>query len=176
MSRRDGPVVQLNTREDLLNTIRGLRAEIERVVAEAGEERAAQPGTFEDLSLKDVIAHLTGWRLVTAARLEAGLRHEEPIFPWPDTYDEEHDTDGINQWFYEQNRDKSLAAVMADSNATFDRVEQAIAEMPEGDLLQPNRFNWLHWSDEGLGPAVVRGSYGHYHEEHEPAIRDWLAT
>ena len=169
-------MVQLNTREDLLTTIRGLRAEIDRVVAEAGEARAVQPGSFEDLSLKDVIAHLTGWRIVTAARLEAGLRHEEPIFPWPDTYDEEHDTDGINQWFYEQDRDKSLAAVMADSNATFDRVERAIEMMPEDDLFQPDRFDWLHWTEEGLGPAVVRGSYGHYYEEHEPAIREWLAS
>ena len=166
---------QLNTREALLDTVRGLREDLEHVVAEAGEQRAVQAGSFEELSLKDVIAHLTGWRLVTAARLEAGLRHEEPAFPWPDTFSEEHDTDAINRWFYERSRDKSLAEVMAESNDTFDRVEQAIATMPEDDLLQPNRFAWLYWTKEGLGPAVVRGSFGHYYEEHEPAIRAWLA-
>ncbi len=166
---------QLNTREALLDTMRGLREEIDRVVAAAGEERAIQPGSFEELSLKDVIAHLTDWRLVTAARLEAGLRGEEPVFPWPSHLDEEHAVDEINRWFYETSRDKSLAEVMADSNATFDRVEQAIASMPEDDLLQPGRFSWLYWTKEGLGPAVVRGSYGHYHEEHEPSIREWLA-
>ncbi len=162
---------QLNTREDLLKTVRGLREEIERVVSEAGDERAVAPGSFEHLSLKDVVAHLTGWRLVTAARLEAGLRHEEPRFPWPDHFSEEHETDAINQWFYEQNKDKSLDEVMHESRDTFDRVERAIAEMQEDDLLGPNRFEWLYWTQEGLGPAVVRGSYGHYHEEHEPAIR-----
>lgn len=166
---------ELNTREALLTTMRELRAEIDRVVAEAGAERAVQPGSFDEFSLKDVIAHLTGWRQMTAARLEAGLNHEEPVVPWPDHFDEEHDTDGINAWFYEQNRDKSLAEVIAESNDTFDRVERTIATMPEDDLLGPSRFEWLSWTNEGLGPAVVRGSYGHYHEEHEPAVREWLA-
>lgn len=156
--------------------MRGLREEIERVVDEAGEERAVQPGSFDDLSLKDVVAHLTGWRVVTAARLEAGARGEEPTFPWPSNLDEEHDIDEINQWFTDTSRDKSLAEVMADSRATFERVEQAITAMPEDDLLTPGRFAWLDWTDNALGPAVVRGTYGHYHEEHEPAIRAWLAS
>jgi hypothetical protein len=158
----------------LLETVRGLRESLDQVVATAGEERAIQPGSFDDLSLKDVIAHLTGWRLMTAARLEAGLHHREPIVPWPADFDEEHDLHEINRWFYEQSRDKSLAEVMADSNATFDRIEQAIAAMPEDDLLQPNRFSWIGWTDEGLGPAVVRGSYGHFHGEHGD-IQTWLA-
>ncbi|HEX5164551.1 MAG TPA: ClbS/DfsB family four-helix bundle protein, partial [Thermomicrobiales bacterium] len=138
---------QFNTRQALLDTIRELRTEIDQVVASAGEDRATQPGSFEDLSLKDVIAHLTGWRVVTAARLEAGLRHQEPTYPWPDhLQDDDIDTGGvddINHWFYEQSRDKSLAEVMAESNDTFDRVERAIAAMPDDDLFTPDRFAWL---------------------------------
>jgi hypothetical protein len=166
-------MTQLTTREELLTTVRELREAIERDVAEAGEERAVQPGTFEDLSLKDVVAHLTAWRLMTAERLEAGLRREPPVAPWPDSFDEE-DTDAINQWFFEQNRDKSLDQVMKESRETFDRVERAIEQMPDDDLFQPSRFDWVHWTDEGLGPAVVRGSWSHYHEEHETDIRSWL--
>src|SRR3990172_2159359 len=92
---------QLNTRAALLDALRGLRDDIERVVAAAGEERMEQPGSFGELTLKDVIAHLTGWRQVTAARLEAGLRNEEPVFPWPAQLDEDHHTDEINRWYYE---------------------------------------------------------------------------
>lgn len=163
---------QLNTREDLLNTIRALHVEIERDVAEAGEERAIQPGNFEDLSLKDVIAHLTGWRWRTVARLEAGLSGGEPEVHWPAHLNEDDHTDEINNWFYETNRDKPLADILAESRETFDRVERAIAALPEDDLFQPNRFPWL----EGytLGPAVVEGTYEHYHIDHEPEIRDWL--
>jgi hypothetical protein len=172
---RSRVVEQLNTRSALLDTVRGLREEIDRVVAAAGEARLQQPGSFDELSCKDVIAHLTGWRLATAARLEAGLRDEAPVFPWPAQLNEEHDLDAINRWFYETDRDKPLAQVLDESRRTFERVERAIAEMSEEALFGPGRFAWLNWTQDGLGPAVVRGTFDHYHEEHEPEIRAWLA-
>jgi hypothetical protein len=165
----------LNNRGALLETVRGLREELDRVVTEAGAERIEEAGSFGDWTFKDVIAHLTGWRQVTAARLEAGLRHEEPVFPWPAGLDEEDNVDAINNWFYEASRDKPLAEVLRESEEAFARVEQAIEAMPEEDLLGPGRFAWLHWTDEALGPAVVRGTHGHYHGEHGPTIREWLA-
>jgi hypothetical protein len=165
---------QLNTRAGLLEAVGRLREELDRVIAEADEERIEQPDRFGDWSLKDVIAHLTGWRLVTAARLEAGLRHEEPAFPWPSHFDEADGPHEINRWFYETNRDKPLADVLSESRETFERVELAIASMPEDDLLMPGRFAWLYWTEEALGPAVVRGSMNHYYSEHEPSIRAWL--
>ena len=164
----------LKTREDLLNVVSGLRADLDAAIAEAGEERTIQPGSFEELSFKDLIAHLTGWRLVMAARLEAGLRHEEPVFPWPDDFDEAEDLHEINRWFFETNREKPLHQVIAESNATFLRVERAIAAMPEEDLLESGRFDWLFWTGEALGPAVVRGTLNHYRIEHEPDILAWL--
>jgi hypothetical protein len=164
----------LNSRAALLETVRGLREELDRVVAASGAERIEQPGSFGEWTFKDVITHLTGWRQVTAARLEAGLHCTEPTFPWPAHLSEEHDVDAINRWFYERSRDKPLAEVLHESRDSFERVERALAEMPEDDLLMPGRFSWVHWTDEGLGPAVVRGTYGHYHEEHEPSIRAWL--
>ena len=161
------------SRAALLATMRGLRADLDRVIAEAGAARIAQPGSFGELSFKDLVAHLTGWRLRTAARLEAGLRHEEPISPWPAQLSEEHDLDAINRWFFEASRDQPVADVLRESHDTFDRVAHAIEALPEADLLQPGRFPWLgEWA---LGPAVVSGTYSHYHEDHEPEIRAWLA-
>jgi hypothetical protein len=171
----------LNTREALLSTVQGLRADLDRIIAEVDAERIVEPGSFEAWSFKDLIAHLTGWRLVTAARLEAGMLDREPQFPWPDRFDqeggdlEEGNVDAINEWFYVTNRDKSLEQVLQESNDAFDRVEQAIATMPEAALLEPGQFDWLYWTDEALGPAVVRGTYSHYHEDHEPDIQAWLA-
>ena len=172
---------QLNTREDLLTTVQALRADLDAVLSQVDEERAVEPGSFGEWSFKDVIAHLTGWRIVTAARLEASLSHTEPVFPWPPQLEEgvdleEGDVDEINRWFYETNRDKPLAVVIQESNDTFDRVERAIAVLPEDDLLMPGRITWPEWPpDLALGPGVVRGTYEHYHEDHEPAIRAWLA-
>jgi hypothetical protein len=163
----------LNTREGLLNTMRGLRDALDRDVAEAGEARMEQPGSFGDLTFKDIIVHLTGWREVTAARLEAAQRGEEPVFPWPAQLTEEEDTDEINRWFYEAGRDKPVADVLRESRETFDRVERAIAALPEDDLFERDRFPWLQ--GYALGPGVVEGTREHYRVDHEPEIRAWLA-
>jgi len=172
MGEREAIMARLDSRAALLDAVRGLRAEIERVIAEAGEARMEEPGSFDDWTFKDLLAHLTGWRWTTVARLEAALRREAPVFPWPAPLDEERDLDAINRWFYETNRARPVAAVLAESRETFDRVERSIVALPEDDLLRPGRFPWLgEWV---LGPAVVSGTMLHYREEHEPAIRAWL--
>jgi hypothetical protein len=176
---RDELEQRLTTKAALLETLRELRQGIEAVVAEAGPERMEQPGSFDDLTLKDVIAHLNGWRLVTAARLEAAVRHQEPLLPWPAGLDEgddvdEGDVDEINRWFYETNRDKSAGEVMRDSSDTFERCERAIAALPDEDLFQVGRFSWL--GEYALGPGVVSGTYFHFYEDHEPEIRAWLSA
>lgn len=168
-------VDELNNREALLRVVRELRQALDRDIAAAGEDRIDRPGTLGEWSFKEVIAHLTGWREVTAARLEAGLSGIEPEFPWPAHLDEEHDIDEINRWFMESSRDKSVDEVLRESAATFDRVERAIIEMDDADLLTPGRFKWITWTDQGLGPAVIGGTHGHYYEEHEPPIRAWLS-
>ena len=164
---------QLNTQAALLDAVRGLREDLESAIAEAGEERMEQPGSFGELTFKDVIAHLTGWRQTTVARLEAGQRGEEPVFPWPSHLHEDKDTDEINRWFFETNRDKPLASVLRDSRETFERAERAIAALPEDDLFILDRFPWLQ--GYALGPGVVHGTLDHYRVDHEPEIRAWLA-
>ena len=173
MSEREAIMARLDSRAALLGAVRGLRADLEGVIAEVGEARMEEPGSFGGWTFKDLLAHLTGWRWTTVARLEAGLRREAPVFPWPAHLDEGEDLDAINRWFYETNRARSVAEVLAASRETFDRLERAIAALPEDDLLRPGRFPWLgEWV---LGPAVVSGTFLHYREEHEPAIRAWLA-
>lgn len=164
---------ELRTRDDLLHAIRTLRDDIDRLAAEVGEERAGEPNAFGELSFKDVIAHLNGWRQLTAARLEAGLTGDEPVAPWPADLDEDHDLDAINRWFFETSRDKPLAEILAESRETLDRSERAIAELPDDALFQPGHFTWL--GDYALGPAVVEGTWEHFHVDHEPEIRAWLA-
>ncbi len=165
---------EFNSRAALLEAVRDVRAALAAVIVEAGEERAVQQGSFEALSLKDLIAHLTGWRSVTAVRLEAALRDEEPGYPWPDGLDEAEDLDTINRWFYETNLDKPLDQILAESAATFERLEQLITALPDEALFEPGRFDWLSWTDEALGPAVVGGMYHHYHLVHAPEIKAWL--
>jgi hypothetical protein len=162
----------LQSRDALLETMHSLRNEIKHLIAEAEEKHDPEARPNDSWSFKDILAHLTSWRLTTAARLEAGLRGEEPSMPWPSPLDEENDLDEINRWFFETNRDKPLAEIALESRETFERAERAIAGMPERDLLEPGRFPWIYGF--ALGPAVVAGTRDHF-REHEPEMRALLA-
>ena len=173
-------MTDLNSRDGLLATVRLLRKDIEAIVAEVDEARATQAGSFDTWSFKDTIAHLASWRLVTAARLEAGLSGDAPAMPWPASLDEddvdnvdEGNVDEINRWLYESNQEKPLADILRESGETFGRVERALAALPEPDLLEPNRFPWSQgWA---LGPGVIEGTLGHF-REHEADLKKWLTA
>jgi hypothetical protein len=155
------------TKADPLAWNEDVRDSWRRLVAAVGEERMEQPGPMGAWTFKDLAAHLTGWREVLIARLEAGPGREQPM-PWPATLIEDDD---INAWIYAQNRDRPLRDVLADAEASYARVAAAIAALPEEDVTTPGRFSWLE------GQALVRMADfpGHLAEEHEPNVRAWLA-
>lgn len=150
-----------------------LRADTERLIAEAGPTRLEIPGAMGAWTLKDALAHLSAWRWWSVARMEAAARDEAPSPPWGTDLDEANgdDIDPINQRFYEASRDLSVAAVLADSRATFDRLEAAFLALPEADLFTPGRFSWLR---DDCAAAIVTSSAGHLYEEHDPDIRAFL--
>lgn len=166
---------ELKTREQLLETVHELRVELARVITEAGPERLDVAGSIGDWSLKDVIAHLTIWRMRTAVRLEAGMTGAEPAAPWPaelEQGDEEAEVDAINNWWYERNRDRPFEQVLRESNDTFERVERALSQLSDDALFTVSRFPWLE--GHALGPGVIGGTYDHWYEEHAAPIRAWL--
>ena len=103
----------------------------------------------------------------TIARIAAGSG-TEPAPPWPSHLTED---DEINAWAYEQNRDRPLSEVLAEADLSFERLAAAIAALPDADLTTPGRFAWMG------GKALVDGDFfSHFHEEHQPSVRAWLAS
>ena len=151
---------------DLIKNINAERAGWHALLAEIGEERMGQPGAMGAWTFKDLVAHLTAWRGRTLARIEAGP-DAEPAPPWPQHLTED---DQINAWVYERNRDRPLQQVLAEADRSFERLARAIAMLSDEDLTTPGRFAWMD------GKALIDGAFfGHFHDEHEPAIRAWLA-
>ncbi len=147
----------------------------EAIVAEVGDAGMEQPGAAGDWTFKDVVGHLNGWRERTVDRLEAAARDAAPPpSPWPDDLSDETDegVEAINRWIYERNRDRPAADILAESREQFQRMRAAVEAVPEYDLVMGGRFPWL--GGEPLS-AVLEGSFDHLHEEHEPALRAWLA-
>jgi hypothetical protein len=155
------------TKAQMLDELRQENAQFEALLDAIGPARMTQPDVAGGWSIKDIVAHLTGWRRRTVARFRAA-RSGEPVTPPPWPQDLQTD-DEINAWIYAENRDRSLDDVLDDSSVTFQQLVEAIDAFDEAELRDPNHFGWL----EG---EPFRGSsfFGHFHEEHEPDMRAWL--
>jgi hypothetical protein len=154
------------SKAQLLAELRAEQDAFEALLREIGEEHMTQPAVA-DWSVKDVVAHLTGWRKRTVARLEAAGRGQEaPPPPWPAHLETD---DEINAWIYETNRALPLDEILRDSRETFDQLVAALDALPEAAALDPVRFGWPE--DQEVNGAVF---FGHFHEEHEADLRAWL--
>jgi enoyl-CoA hydratase/carnithine racemase len=61
----------------------------------------------------------------------------------------------------------------ADLKDQYRRIRDAVEAIANETLTEPGRFPWL---DGAALSAVVAGSCEHLHDEHEPALRAWLAN
>jgi hypothetical protein len=155
------------SKAQLIDELRQEQAQWEALLHDIGEEHMTQPGVAADWSIKDIIAHLTGWRSRTVARFQAALRHEPaPPPPWPQDLQTD---DEINAWIYAANRDRPLADVLRDSRDVFDQLVAALDAFPEAELMEYLRAEWFE--DQ---PPTGAAFFGHFHEEHEPDMRAWL--
>ncbi len=158
------------SKAQLLNDLRTEQAGWEALLHEIGEEHMTQPDVAGGWSIKDIIAHLTGWRQRTVQRFGAALHNEPaPPPPWPEQL---QDDDEINAWIYAANRDRPLADVLRDSRDVFEQLLETFDAFPEAELRDPARFPWLNAEDVPFSGADF---FGHFHEEHEPDMRSWLA-
>jgi hypothetical protein len=155
-------------KSELLNGVRKEYQQWEALLDQIGEARMHQPGVAADWSIKDIVAHLTGWRRRTVARLQAAQRGEgEPPPYWPAHLQTD---DEINAWIYEANHGRSVREVLDDSDQVFQQLLAAIEGLPDQVLSDPARY--LPWLEaESIKPGDF---FGHFHEEHEPDMRAWL--
>jgi hypothetical protein len=149
----------------------GLKADQQEwrdLVAEVGD-RVDEPGPMGEWSFRDLAAHLMGWRERTISRLEAIANGQpDPPDPWPASME---DDDAINDWFQAQSVGRPTAEVLAAIDASHDRLAAALARIPAETLTDPRGIPWL----DGVTAADVDW-VSHFHEEHEPSVRAWLAN
>ncbi|HEV8193459.1 MAG TPA: ClbS/DfsB family four-helix bundle protein [Ktedonobacterales bacterium] len=157
------------SKAQLLDDLRDEQARWEALLQDIGEEHMTQPGVAGEWSIKDIVAHLTGWRRRSVGRFQAALRHEPAPPPaWPPHLQTD---DEINGWIYAANRDLPLADVLRDSREVFEQLMETLDAFPEADLLDPTRFRWIESEEFPLTGAAF---FAHFHEEHEPDMQTWL--
>jgi len=150
-----------------LDSVRAEQTTWEALLDEIGEAHMTQPEVAGGWSIKDIVAHLTGWRRRSVRRLQALLNHE-PDFspPWPAELRED---DEINAWLYEANRDRPLADILSDSQEVFQQLLETLDAFSEDELRELRRI--LELEEEQVSGSVF---FAHFHQEHEPDMRAWL--
>ena len=161
---------------EMIAALDQLRADWHAVLAQLDAEQMEQPGTLGDWAFRDIVSHLTGWRKRTVALFEAAANGTTPgPLEWPAALGTEEESEdnvaGINNWFYEKDRARPLADVLAESEQVLNRLDAALRRVPEADLNVPGRFAWL-----GEWPLTLDGALEHYYVDHEPEIKAWLAA
>lgn len=152
----------------LLDLLRIKRAEWDAVLAEVRMDQMTEPGVAGHWSVKDIIAHLTYHERWYADRLHEQLRGEVYI---PTAMDE-MPFDQRNEHIYQQNRDRPLQDVLAESPQVFQRLIEGGQAQSEAFLTEPQQF-------EGApGPVTIwmmlRGDVYEHYGQHIPSIKDWL--
>ncbi len=154
-------------KKDLLDDLQNHYQQFEALLAQIHEDRMDQPGVAGHWSVKDIVAHLTGWRKRTVARLQAARKGEaDPPPPWPASLQTD---DEINAWIYERNHSRTVREVLDDSRQTFQSLVTALDAFTEEELANPGRFPWSQGQ-----PLTGDMFFAHYHEEHEADMRNWL--
>ncbi len=134
------------------------------LAAEVGAARYAEPGPMGAWSFGDLAGHLLGWRNRSIARVEAAARGEtEPPPLWPA---ELGDDDTVNVWIHDQHAGRPPEQLVADYDASYDRLVRALGAVPD-DLLT----SVIPWIGE---PLVNVDFTDHLHDEHVPSVRAWL--
>jgi hypothetical protein len=155
------------SKAQFLDDLKNEQAAFDHLLNDIGEAHMTQPDVAGGWSIKDIVAHLTGWRKRTVARLQAALRNEPTTAPpWPADLQTD---DEINAWIYAASRDRSLSEVLLESRAVFAQLLETLSAFPETALQDPQRFGWLE--GEPLTGAVF---FAHFHDEHEADMRAWL--
>jgi hypothetical protein len=161
-------------REETMRTqaeqIAALRADQDfwrALAAEVGPARYAEPGPMGDWSFADMAGHLAGWRARTINRLLAAGRGEpEPASPWPADLQEDDEVDKVNDWIRDQHAGRSPAQLVAEYDASYDRLIEALEAVPVH--LQTAVVPWT-------GEPLVEVDFtGHLHDEHVAPVRAWL--
>ncbi len=156
-------------RSELLQGLQDEYRQWEALLDQIGPARMDQPGVAGDWSIKDVVAHLTGWRRRTVGRLQAAQRGEpDTPPPWPAQLQTD---DEINAWIYAASQGRSVRDVLDESRDVFQQLLAAVEGLPDHVLEDVQRYMpWL----EGH-PFSAAEMFGHFHDEHEADMQAWLA-
>ena len=163
----------MSMKDHILSALRDQFESWGKLLDSLGEEQIITPRFDLDWSIKDVMAHLWAWQQISIARLEGGIHDRKPDYPkWilDSVQDWEENADQVNDLTFEKYHLEPWSEIYGNWRNGFLHLLDAGDQISERDLLDGERYSWLH----GYSLAVILiASYDH-HQEHLEKLKDWL--
>lgn len=159
------------TTVSLLDKIRAARERWDTLVAAVPHARMSEPGLEGAWSLKDVIAHISFYEHWITDQLYGVQRGETQmvISDWVPAAANTADMHQRNAVVFEHNHARSLDDVLAEAQATFVAMVEAVAMLSDEQLNAT-----LPWTrGEPLWDAIGGEAFEHY-AAHIPPLVAWL--
>lgn len=152
MSRR------AKTKQELLESIQASRAALKRKFSHLTPEQMTWPGSMDDWSVKDILAHLVDWEQRFIGWYQAGVRGEIPNTPAPGmTW---RDLPRLNRQGYELHQDDELDDVLAQYERSHMEILELIEGMSDQEIFEPGYYRWT--GDSSLLPWITANTSSHY--------------
>ncbi len=150
----------MSRKQDLLNEAALQFRAFHEAIHGLNEEHMAEAwlGTW---SIRDIIAHISGWQREMAPALERLAAGQRPI-PEGVSYD---DVDAWNTRFAAAKREVEVTEVLLELDRSHERFMHAAAQVPE-ERYVPDRTAW----------KIVDLNSAHHYKEHGDEIRAWRAS
>ena len=124
---------------------------------------------YENMTVKDILAHVMAWQQVSIARLEAGIEGREPIFPdwFTGEPDSDLETNQVNSIIYEEHRNKEWEKIYKRWKDGFLRFIDLGEKISENDMFNTKKYAWL----DGHSLFIVLDHSIQHHKEHRDLLR-----
>jgi len=139
------------------------------LLEQVGPARMEIPGVNGDWTMKDIVAHLTGWNRWHVSCMRAAARGEAgPPPPWPSDLQGD---DEINAWIYDSHRNRSVEQVMDETHQSFQELRDVLESLPD-DVRIAEKRHLVRLGDQDFAAGDF---FDHFHDDHEADVRAWLA-
>jgi len=152
MSRR------AKTKRELLESIRTTRKLLEKKFSKLTAKQMVWPGSMDDWSVKDILAHLVDWEQRFIEWYKAGKKGDIPETPAPGyTWRE---LPKLNQKGYLHHKDETLEKVQEQFEKSYQEITKLVEGMTEQEIFEAKYYEWT--GESPLLPWIAANTSSHY--------------
>ncbi len=163
--------MRMLTKVHLMEAIQVERTKLEKKISRLTPEEIVFPGSMDNWSAKDILAHLVDWEQRCIGWYEAGKRGETPVTP--EVGYKLNQLPTLNEKNYQLHKDQPLAEVQAQFEDSFQEIVSLLETIPAEELERPGFYAWTgkgallgffkantnshyHWATVQIRPKRIR--------------------